>query len=59
MSVLVSSQDIYVSTQQSGSASAQGSDDGFNRFRIAMNSETSSMLMNGITKCGLIASSVG
>ena len=38
MSVLVSSQDIYVSTQQSGSASAQGSDDGFNRFRIAMNS---------------------
>tara|TARA_R110002050_G_scaffold49664_1_gene115231 strand:- start:423 stop:1523 length:1101 start_codon:yes stop_codon:yes gene_type:complete len=38
MSVLISSQDIYVSTQQSGSASAQGSDDGFNRFRIAMNS---------------------
>ena len=38
MSVLVSSQDIYLSTQQSGSASVQGSDDGFNRFRIAMNS---------------------
>ena len=38
MSVLISSQDIYVSTQSSGSASAVGSDDGFNRFRIAMNS---------------------
>ena len=38
MSVLVSSQDIYVSTQQSGSASSQGADDGFNRFRICMNS---------------------
>ena len=37
MSVLISSQDIYVSTQASGSASAS-SDDGFNRFRIAMNS---------------------
>ena len=38
MSVLISSQDIYLSTQQSGSSSVQGADDGFNRFRIAMNS---------------------
>jgi len=37
MSVLVSSQDIYLSTQQSGSASAVGQDDGFNRYRMSMN----------------------
>jgi hypothetical protein len=37
MSVLLSTQDIYISTQQSGSASSQGSDDGFNRFRMCLN----------------------
>ena len=37
MSVLVSSQDIYLSTQQSGSASAVGQDDGFNRYRMSLN----------------------
>jgi hypothetical protein len=37
MSVLVSSQAIYLSTQQSGSTSAVGQDDGFNRFRMCLN----------------------
>ncbi len=37
MSVLVSSQDIYLSTQQSGSAAAAGADDGFNRFKMCLN----------------------
>ena len=37
MSVLVSSQDIYLSTQQSGSPASVGQDDGFNRFRMCLN----------------------
>jgi len=37
MSVLVSSQDIYLSTQQSGSPAGAGSDDGFNRFKMCLN----------------------
>jgi len=37
MSVLVSSQDIYLSTQQSGSPGAAGADDGFNRFKMCLN----------------------
>ena len=53
MSVLLSTQDIYISTQQSGSASAQGSDDGFNRFRMCLNTSPLKTTDNEIGRLSL------
>jgi len=53
MSVLVSSQDIYLSTQQSGSASSEGSDDGFNRFKMCLNTAPLKTTENEIGRLSL------